>query len=164
MKLKEIKGLFEMDFGAPSPTVLSNDNELILIFYADSDEKTLALKERNIIYDKGIIVLKFKNYLKYTFGLPGDETIEGHPYRKFGLNSYMFCEVEESDFIMSLQNIDKVHPYYNPEKWKFYKHYIITFHDNMFECVALDFEIREENISIYNEVSSIMNELSLKNL
>jgi hypothetical protein len=37
MELIEIKGLFEMDYGSPSPTILSNDNELFIAFYADKE-------------------------------------------------------------------------------------------------------------------------------
>ncbi|SFB86217.1 hypothetical protein SAMN05421780_101798 [Flexibacter flexilis DSM 6793] len=162
MELVEIKGLFEMDFGSPSPTILSNDNELFIAFYADKQSSSTIPQERNTIYDTGIFALKFKAFLKYTFGLPGDETIQGHPYSKLGMKSYSFYELRNSDLIKSLQDIEKIHPNYNPEKWKMYKHYILTFHDNMFECIAQDFEIREENTSLYNQATVMLNELSVR--
>jgi hypothetical protein len=162
MELIEIKGLFEMDFGSPSPTILSNDNELFIAFYADKQSLSTIPQERNTIYDTGIFALKFKAFLKYTFGLPGDETILGHPYSKLGMKSYSFYELRNSDFIKSLQDIEKIHTNYNPEKWKMYKHYILTFHDNMFECIAQDFEIREENTSLYNQATLMLNELSVR--
>jgi hypothetical protein len=92
--------------------------------------------------------------------MPGNETIDGHPYYKLGMQSCSFYELRNSDFIKSLQDIDKVHPEYNPESWKAYKHYIITFHDNMFECIAKDFEIREENTSLYNQATVMLNSVS----
>lgn len=98
-------------------------------------------------------------YLKYSFGIPGDETIHGHPYSKLGMESYSFYELKNSDLIKSLQDIDQVHPQYNPKKWKMYKHYILTFHDNMFECIAQCFEIREENTSLYNQAAKMLNQL-----
>mgnify|MGYP000729907624 CR=1 FL=1 len=162
MELVEIKDLFEMDCGSPSPTILSNDNELFIAFYADVESSSIIPKERNTIYDTGIFALKFDNFLKYTFGLPGVETIQGHPYNKLGMKSYSFYELRNSDFIKSLQDIEKNHPAYNPEKWKVYKHYILTFHDNMFECIARGFEIRKENISLYNQTTEMLNELSVK--
>ncbi len=162
MKLTEIKGLFEIDYGSPSPTIISNDNELFIAFYADKERTSSGPQERNTIYDTGIFALKFKDYLKYTFGLPGNETIQGHPYSKLGMKSFSFYELNNSDLIKALQEIEKVHPYYNPEKWKTYKHYILTFHDNMFECIAQDFEIREENTSLYNQATIMLNELSVK--
>ena len=162
MELIEIKGLFEMDYGAPSPTILSNDNELFIAFYADKESTSIIPQERNTIYDTGIFALKFKQYLKYTFGIPGNETIPGHPYSKLGMRSCSFYELKNSDLIQSLQDIEKVHPQYSAEKWKMYKHYILTFHDNMFECIAQDFEIREENTSLYNQATVMLNELSVK--
>ncbi|MES1221433.1 MAG: hypothetical protein ABUT20_38385 [Bacteroidota bacterium] len=162
MELIEIKDLFDMDFGSPSPTIISNDNELFIAFYADKESTSTIPQVRNTIYDTGIFALKFKMYLKYTFGLPGEETMQGHPYSKFGMKPYSFYELRKSDFIKSLQDIEKVHPAYNPEKWKMYKHYILTFHDNMFECIAQGFEVREENTSLYNQATAILNELSVK--
>jgi hypothetical protein len=162
MELIEIKGLFEMDSGSPLPIILSNDNELFISFYAERNGGFDEPHQRNSIYDTGIVVLKFKSFLKYSFGLPSNETIQGHPYFKLGLNSFSFYELKSSDLIYSLQKIEKVHPYFNPEKWKEYKHYILTFHDNMFECVAKEFEIAEENTSIYHQVGIMLNEISQK--
>lgn len=162
MELIEIKGLFEMDFGSPSPTILSNDNNLFIAFYADKQSSLAIPHERNTIYDTGIFALKFKFFLKYTFGMPGDETMHGHPYSKLGMEPYSFYELRNSDFIKSLQDIAKIHPYYDPEKWKLYKHFILTFHDNMFECIAQGFEIREENTSLYNQATVMLDELSVK--
>lgn len=162
MELVEIKGLFEMDFGSPSPTILSNDNELFIAFYGREESHSSLPRERNTIYDTGIFALRFKVYLKYTFGMPGDETVYGHPYSRLGMKSYSFYELKDSDLIKSLQEIERVHPAYNPEKWKSFKHYILTFHDNMFECVAQGFEIREQNTSLYNQATVMLNELSLK--
>jgi len=127
MELIEIKGLFEIDYGSPSPTILSNDSELFIAFYANKGNLSSIPVERNMIYDTGIIALKFKNYLKYTFGIPSNETIQGHPYSKLGMQSCSFYELKNSDFIDSLKNIEKIHPYYNPEAWDKYKHYILTF-------------------------------------
>jgi hypothetical protein len=162
MELIEIKGLFEMDCGAPSPTIISDDNELILTFYSDQEATSPVPQERNVVYDRGVIVLKFYAYQTYSFGLTGNETIHGHPYSKLGMRSYSFYEMRDSDLIKSLQEIQKVHPFYNAESWKTCKHYILTFHDNMFECIADYFEIRETNTSLYNQVSTLLNELSVK--
>ncbi len=152
-----------MDKGAPSPTIISNDTELFIVFYMDIDDM-LALHQRNIIYDSGVVVFKFDKYIKYTFGMPGNETIQGHPYSKLGIKSYSFYELKNSDFIKELQNIDKIHPYYNQEKWYKYKHYILTFHDNMFECIAQGFTINEENITLYNPASLILNKMLAKDI
>src|SRR5688572_2700180 len=138
MELIEIKGLVEMDFGSPSPIIISNDNMVYVSFYGSNGNNISEPQERNTVYDTDVFTIKFKNHLKYSFGIPSNETIEGHPYYKLGMKSYTFYELKKSDLIKQLENIEKVHLYYNPEKWKEYRHYILTFHDNMFECVAKD--------------------------
>lgn len=160
MELIEIEGLFIMDSGAPSPTIISNDSDLYVSFYVNKEYTSEILLRRNSISDNGVISIKFNRFQKYTFGSPSDELIHGHPYYKLGLRSYSFYELKDSDLIKSLQEISKAHVYYSPNGWEKYKHYILTFHDNMFECVALDFEIREEETTLYNHVASILNELS----
>lgn len=160
MELKEIEGLFLMDYGAPSPTIISNDRDLFVAFYVDKEATSEMPQQRNSISDTGVISIKFKWCQKYTFGSPSNETLHGHPYYKLGLRSCAFYELKDSDLIKSLQEIEKSHDYYSLDGWEKYKHYILTFHDNMFECVALDFEIREEETSLYNHMSSILNELS----
>lgn len=165
MKLNEISGLLSIDVGAPTPTIISNDSNLYLMFYSNEESTNgETLKERNSVYDRGIYVLKFNLFLKYKFGMPNNEIIIGHPYSKLGLQPYSFYQLEGSDWIKELMKIDSVHPDYNKEKWASYKHYIFTFHDNMFECIAKDFEISESTTSIYKQASTIINEMNVEML
>ncbi|WP_163178130.1 hypothetical protein [Bacteroides sp. 51] len=158
MKLLEIEKEIRIDTGAPMPTIISTDNELYLSFYVD---KTFDdLHQRDIGSDTGIVSMVFNRCLKYTFGVPDNETIDGHPYRKLGLESYAFYELKGSNIIKELQDMSKVHPYYNPKKWENYKHYIITFHDNMFECVAEGFKIEKTETSMHNQIISIWEKIS----
>lgn len=160
MELVEIKDLFEMDYGAPSPVILADDSVLLVAFQADEGNILTASPEQDTANGTKIIVLKFKSCLKYTFGMPSNETIHGHPYSKLGMKSYSFYELRGSDLIQSLQEIDKVHPYYKAEKWQTYKHYILTLHDNMLECVAQGFEVKKENAAVYEQAGLLINKLS----
>lgn len=157
MKLIEIKNLFDMDTGSPSPLIISGDGELIICFYADSDIDTNQFPEYYEADNRGVIVIRFKHCVFHKFGSPNDETLHGHPYYKLGLSSYSFFELEGSDLIMELKQIDLIHPYYNEESWQKYKHFIITFHDNMFECVSESFELNKKSISTYDSISFLLN-------
>lgn len=137
-----------MDTGAPTPTLFANDNELFLIFYGDAPGQSDFPQERNTVYDTGVFVLKFINCMKHSFGMPGDETLHGHRYSVLGMRPYSFYELRGSDLVQELQAVDSAHPRYNPDKWIQYKHYIITFHDSMFECVSQGFEIRRKNLHL----------------
>jgi hypothetical protein len=132
MELIKIKGVFKMDSGAPMPLVISNDDSLFVIFNNDVDPAV-------DLEDESKTVLKFNHYMKYKFGLPSDETLSGHPYYSLGLKPYSFFELKGSDFIVELMEVDSTHPNYTSSRWDSFRHFIITFHDNTFECVAKDF-------------------------
>jgi hypothetical protein len=149
MQLIEINGKFNMDTGAPSPFVVTNESRLFVAFYllgiyGDGEE----LHMRNTTEDKGVCVMEFKRTLDFRLGRPGDETLSGHPYYKLGLSSYGFYELKDSDLLKKIDGMQKVHPRYNPKFINNFRHYIITFHDTMFECVATDYSIAMYNKSM----------------
>ena len=152
MELIEINTDFQINVGAPEPIILSNDTSIIINFYAEITGDVSESEEQ-------IITLKFIHYSKFTFGMPGNETIHGHPYSKLGMESFSFYELKDSDLIRDLKNISKIHPYFKSESWMDAKHYIITFHDNMFECIAQNFEIQYGCESIYHKANTLINEL-----
>ncbi len=45
--------------------------------------------------------------IKYTLGIPSNETIQGHPYNKLGMMPYSFYELRNSDLIERLQEVEK---------------------------------------------------------
>lgn len=69
MKLIEIKMPFSMDIGAPCPIILSNDTDLYISFIIEDENDEINAK-----------TLIFNSYLKYNFGIPGNETLIHHPY------------------------------------------------------------------------------------
>lgn len=145
MKLFEMKMPFNMDFGAPCPIILSNDTDLYLSFIIE-DEKNNEMNAKTLI---------FNSYLKYNFGIPSNETLIYHPYSHLGIESYSFYELYNSDWLDSLMKIEQQHPYFNYEKWKNLKHFIITFHDNIFECIANDFKVLDSDYQIYNDMETM---------
>ena|SRR5690606_5599087 len=134
MELVEIKNIIKMDNGGTSPIVISNENYLYLIFYKDISQQS------NNKYDDKYI-MKFDLYLKYNFGIPNNESLYHHPYNKLGIESYSFYELKQSPLLEEMKSIEKQHPYYNENNWLGYKHFIITFHDSMFECIAKDYKL-----------------------
>lgn len=110
----------------------------------------------------GRIIIEFKQCRFSRTGPPSDETIAGHPYYKYGMNSCGFYELESSDLIQSLINVDQIHSRHNLARWKTYKHFILTFHDSIFECVATEFEINNVDIDLYKQEESLFNALSKK--
>jgi hypothetical protein len=148
MKLTPIEGAFEMDYGAPRPLIIANDQYLLVAFQGDADT----------LEEEYVIGMKFSGPRKHRFGIPGNETIFGHPYYQQGLRAAGFYELENSDWIAELQEIARVHRYHNPDTWTKLKHYILTFHDNMFECVAESSTILDSKDDLYQQVNWLLQE------
>jgi hypothetical protein len=134
MRLVEIKDVLEIEPNAPTPIIISEGVNVTVCFYG---------KECNSEGKEDIFVLKFEGCSKYSIGSPGEETLSGHPYYKLGLESGLFYELINSDLIESLKKNDSVHDSHNPEAYDKLKHYIITFRDEMFECIAHGYNVQK---------------------
>jgi hypothetical protein len=86
-------------------------------------------------------VVTFSQVYAHMFGPPNDEAFSGHPLASRGLTPYAAFEVEQSSWLRALQRMNSVHPYHRPEQFAQYKHFILSFHDSTFECIAASFEV-----------------------
>jgi hypothetical protein len=135
----------------PEPVVLSNDSELYLAFFAFR----LVDDEHDKTSEAEIIVIKIKHPLKHTFGAPSNETIQKHPCYKLGLKPCGFYEVKNSYMLRELEEIQKSHHHFHPDIFKKYRHFILTFHDNTFECVAEDFQLLDKTETQFQLIAAI---------
>ncbi|HCE66046.1 MAG TPA: hypothetical protein DER40_00570 [Geobacter sp.] len=89
--------------------------------------------------DERIAVIEFPLVYIFTFGSPGDESLNGHPLYKHGLEFYRVHEIEDSSWITELEKQNSVHPRHD-RAWflKDKRHYVFTFHDSTLECVAIE--------------------------
>src|SRR5262249_17748356 len=70
------------------------------------------------------------------FGPPNDEALSGHPLYRKGLRHYGVCEVKNSSWVRALERMNRVHPSHHPRMFSRYRHFVFTFHDTTFECIA----------------------------
>ena len=145
MKIEQIKEGFDIDIGAPMPTILSNEHQIYLIFYVSNvdpnwDRKTIHIRNEN---DEGVISIKFDRFAQFKFGNPNDEAINGHPLFEHGLRPYSIQKVIESDWIRELIKMNSVHPYHSDEQFSKFEHFIFFFHDTCFEIVAEGYSIEQ---------------------
>ena len=149
-----------MDVGSPVPKLLASGHHLTLFYFSDDDKGQFDnVIERDAISDRGIGIIKFSNCLIFKFGTPGDETLEGHRYFNFGLGFYNLFEVFESEWIAEIKKTNKVHPEHSDSLFEKYKHYIITFHDNTFECVAKAYSESYSDLSMGAVIANQVNNL-----
>lgn len=143
MKLIEQKNIFTIDWGAPTPTILAKESKLLLLFYGaydDEDEIYLPKQKLNI--------LTFHFIAQYTWSSVSNENIYFHPYSSFGLESCGFYILEDSDEIKRLKQ--KINA--KSSRWDNQKHFILTFYDSMFECIAENYEVEQKISTIQDEM------------
>jgi hypothetical protein len=115
------------------------------ILYQDEQTATLSFEAVRRSGDKefhpeGKIEIIFSGVLCTKFGYPNDEALAGHPLYSKGLGFYGFFEVVESAWLTEISKQNrKCFPNctsYNG------RHFIITFHDSTFECLADSYKIQ----------------------
>lgn len=135
----------------PEPVVMSNDTELFVAFFA------YRLIDGNLdqTADEEIIVIKFHRSIKHTFGSPSNETIHAHPCYKLGLTPNAFYEVKNSYMLKEAETIQKSHPRFDQNDFNKFRHFILTFHDKTFECVAEDFQLLDKTETQFQLIAAI---------
>jgi hypothetical protein len=104
------------------------------------------VKDPNSGNPESLELVEFECCTAFKMGSPNDEVFNGHPLYGRGLDAYRAQEVINSKWLKDLQNINKVHPQYNPSSWTDDHHYILWFHDSTFECIA-----RSYRAEVFNE-------------
>lgn len=133
----------------PRPVLLQNELACFLLFEGSAEAAPGS---------EGVAIVSFQSCLVSRFGYPNDEALAGHPLYGVGLKSYRVFEVSNSawEHGIRMQNRVAFPKFDMPRR----RHFIVTFHDSMFECMAASAvaEFSEESFS--NVVSRITSGLS----
>jgi hypothetical protein len=126
--------------GAPCPVVLATEHSLVVSFFledspVDWDGTTVRVLGPDSPGEPAAVV-RFHGPYAHFFGPPNDEALSGHPLAKRGLHPYGAFEVLHSSWVRALERMSSVHPYHRPERFAEYRHFVLSFHDSTFECVA----------------------------
>jgi hypothetical protein len=148
----ELEGVPRSSVGAPLPLVMSNEHVLLLAYVMEGESYEWdgrVLSDADLaMFVEYVALIEFERYRSYTFGSPNDEAISGHPLYGRGLRPYSAFEVKGSSWVRQLERMNSVHLHHNPEWFKALHHYVFTFHDSMFECVAAGYKITEREGAI----------------
>jgi len=126
---------FSPDAGVSGAVVLQDDSNTFLIFNAI---KRNAAGEYE---PAGIGVVEFELCQLTKFGYPNDEALGGHPLAKKGVRFYETYEVERSSWIAEKTEQNRVN-FPNTAEDTRSRHFIFTFHDSTFECIAWGLKAR----------------------
>lgn len=147
-----INDIPQSSIGAPIPIVLSDEFVTIVAFRLENrsddwDGTFVRIVDKETEGDQ-LALVRFSCCYASNFGPPNDEAFTGHPLADRGLEPYGAFLIESSSWIRRLERMNSVHPYHKPERFWERKHYVLSFHDSTFECVADDYtvEIHESSL------------------
>jgi hypothetical protein len=140
------------DTGAPMPHLLKGSYRTFLIFILRESNPAWDGTSVNIVDPSSgavepLALVEFE-CATVKFGSPNDEVLEGHPLHGKGLMPYGAHYVMNSHWAKELEEINKVHSGYDPERWKDLRHYLLAFHDEMFECLATGHKVETHRTSM----------------
>lgn len=119
---------FEPEAAVSGPVLLQTDRDAFLTFNA---VKTMPDGRRG---PAGTGIIEIVRCTVTKFGYPNDEALPGHPLYSRGLTYYGAFEVLRSSWIHQMTSQNRV-CFPKTEDWTD-RHFIFTFHDSTFECVA----------------------------
>lgn len=155
-KVIVLDGIPQSSVGAPTPVVLSDEGKTVLAFHTENTPEGWDGTRVRVVRpdsEEPTALVGFKWCYAHMFGPPNDVAFGGHPLAARGLEPYGAYEVLNSSWIRQLERMNSVHEYHKPERFWERHHYIFTFHDSTFECVADGLKVTEASGSMVSMVS-----------
>lgn len=152
---RAISTLPQSSVGAPCPMLLADEHSLRLAFYVEEGQlaatwaNTPSVPAASDDSDELCAVVAFDSVYAHMFGPPNDEAFSGHPLSSRGLSPYGAFEIDRSSWLQSLIRMNSVHPYHRPERFSEFKHFVLSFHDTTFECLAKSFSVSLHRGSVW---------------
>jgi hypothetical protein len=133
----------QSSIGAPLPIVLASEYATLLAYYTESSHPSWNGTNPRCVSaattEDPVAIVDFVGTTAHYFGPPNDEAFSGHPLASRGLSPCGAFEVLDSSWIRLLIEMNSVHSHHSPKLFEYLRHFIFTFHDDTFECVAGDF-------------------------
>lgn len=121
-----------MNTGAPAPHVTGDGRTIRLEYNEHADVNW----DNPLPPDSSIVTVIFERAIALYLGYPNEEVIRSHPLFDRGLQWYGFYHIISSSWIRAMERANRIHDRHSPELFARENHYLITFHDSTFECVA----------------------------
>lgn len=145
--VRALEGLPQSSIGAPLPVVLSDDHSTFIAYLIAERDPNWDGTTCRVVGPQSdgepVAIVRFTRRSTLMFGPPNDEAFAGHPLASRGLEPYGAFEVLNSSWIRTLERMNSVHPYHRAEAYDQLRHFVLTFHDSTFECVACGVEVVE---------------------
>lgn len=129
-KVREIEGVPSPDTAVSPELSLTDDRDVVLRFRASFQSGS------------GDVEARFHRVSAFYLGWPNSDILHAHRLGECGLKPWAFQEVENSDWTADMEKRNSRHPRHIPGMCLESRHFIITFNDETFECIAREFEVK----------------------
>jgi hypothetical protein len=157
-KVVALEDFPQSSIGAPCPAIIATEHSLTVVFYVEErdsnwDGTYVRVVDVNSSEELTAIV-QFERPSIHTFGPPNDEAFAGHRLASKGLRPYCAFEVLDSQWIQQLEKMNSIHPMHDRKRYiEGKRHFILTFHDSTFECIARGFHVEIKRGSVKEQLS-----------
>jgi hypothetical protein len=139
---KVIKWKPEFELSYPEQRVFSSSWKTILTYVAKDNT-----------WGRGQLVLVEFDSTACKFWPADVEVFGGLPLYRRGISMNSAHVIKNSKWIQELDKVNSVHPNYRPMS-KEYKHFLLLFRENVFECIAKGYKIE-----IFKSLEKLMQEV-----
>ena len=165
-RVVELPDFPQSSIGAPCPMVLSDEFATVVAFYVEEADPAWDGTSVRVVgpdsLDEKIAIVRFDRCSASLFGPPNDEAFAGHPLASRGLGPYSAVVVESSSWIRGLDRMNSVHPHHRPEASDSLRHFILSFHDSVFECVAKGYTVELCKGSVHSALPRMAELLAIR--
>ncbi len=162
-RVQELTDVPQSDVGAPLPVVLANEHCVLLAYLVSEPDLNWDGTYVNEVLpdtDGAVAFVKFTRPSVHMFGPPNDEAFSGHPLARRGLQPYSAFEVHNSSWLKMRIKMNRVHHRHSDSLFTGLRHFIFTFHDSTFECLARAFTVAMFNGSLNKAITQMASMLA----
>lgn len=153
----------QSSIGAPCPMIVADEHSLVVAFYLedrpeDWDGKTVRVIDPTESAEPYALVSFERVYAHYS-GAPNDEAFKGHPLTTRGLKPYGAFEIKHSTWRHQLMVMNRVHAHHEDSRFEALSHFILSFHDSVFECIAKGYSVSTGHGLLAEAVKDHLNQI-----
>jgi hypothetical protein len=152
------------DAGAPLPHVMSSAHRTVLVYLISEpdpswDGTTVNVVDPTSPEERSLALVEFTRCYAHRFAGVSNDVLHGHPLAGKGLTAYSAHQVANSRWLAAETQIHSVDGNHDPVPWGRLRHYLLMFHDDLFECLAEGVDMRVARCSFRQGI-----DLALKRL
>ncbi len=144
-RVVELSDFPQCSIGAPLPSVISTEHETVLLFLLDDVSEDWDGTSTRIVSlssaDEPLAMVTFHKCYAHMFGPPNEEAYMGHPLAGRGFRPFGAFRIENSSWLRRVESMNSAHRNHSPARFAALTHFIATFHDSTFECIASSYTV-----------------------